>query len=258
MLIDWFTVGAQFVNFIILALLMKRFLYRPILSAIAAREKQIADTLKEAEQKELKAENDLALLDQRQMSLQKHRSELLSQAALEVEEKRKLLTAAARDEVSALQARWRQELESGKESFRHQLALRVQSEVLAIVRQLLRDLADTDLETGVARQFIEKLRRLPKEEKASIVGALNGGSKPIIIRSASRMQERNQNEIEGAVKFELSNKATCRFEIAPELISGIELIARDHKVSWNIQSYLSSLETDLGEISGKEINAASQ
>jgi F-type H+-transporting ATPase subunit b len=42
MLIDWFTVGAQALNFLILVWLLKRFLYKPILDAIDAREKRIA------------------------------------------------------------------------------------------------------------------------------------------------------------------------------------------------------------------------
>ena len=42
MLIDWFTVGAQVLNFLILVWLLKHFLYKPILNAIDAREKRIA------------------------------------------------------------------------------------------------------------------------------------------------------------------------------------------------------------------------
>ena len=42
MLIDWFTVIAQMLNFLILVWLLKRFLYQPILDAIDAREKGIA------------------------------------------------------------------------------------------------------------------------------------------------------------------------------------------------------------------------
>jgi F0F1-type ATP synthase, subunit b len=49
MLIDWFTVGAQGLNFLILVWLMKRFLYRPILHAIDEREKRIAAELSDAE-----------------------------------------------------------------------------------------------------------------------------------------------------------------------------------------------------------------
>ena len=51
MLIDWFTVGAQVVNFVILVWLMKHFLYKPILSAIDAREKRIASELAAANTK---------------------------------------------------------------------------------------------------------------------------------------------------------------------------------------------------------------
>ena len=42
MLIDWFTVVAQIVNFLILVALLKRFLYGPLIRAIDARENGIA------------------------------------------------------------------------------------------------------------------------------------------------------------------------------------------------------------------------
>ena len=48
MLVDWFTVGAQLLNFILLVWLMKRFLYQPVLDAIAAREQKIAAQLADA------------------------------------------------------------------------------------------------------------------------------------------------------------------------------------------------------------------
>ena len=51
MLIDWFTVGAQSLNFLILVWLMKRFLYKPILAAIDTREKGIVAKLAEADAK---------------------------------------------------------------------------------------------------------------------------------------------------------------------------------------------------------------
>ena len=45
MLINWFTVAAQVVNFLILAVLLKRFLYGPIVRAMAAREERIASEM---------------------------------------------------------------------------------------------------------------------------------------------------------------------------------------------------------------------
>ena len=48
MLINWFTVAAQVVNFLILLYLLKRFLYRPILGAMEERERRIASAMEEA------------------------------------------------------------------------------------------------------------------------------------------------------------------------------------------------------------------
>ena len=55
MLIDWFTVGAQALNFLILVWLLKRFLYKPILHAIDEREKRIAKELADADAKKAEA-----------------------------------------------------------------------------------------------------------------------------------------------------------------------------------------------------------
>ena len=51
MLMDWFTIGAQALNFLILVWLMRRFLYKPILHAIDAREQRIAKEIADADAK---------------------------------------------------------------------------------------------------------------------------------------------------------------------------------------------------------------
>jgi len=55
MLIDWFTVGAQTLNFLILVWLLKHFLYKPILDAIDAREKRIVAELADADARKAEA-----------------------------------------------------------------------------------------------------------------------------------------------------------------------------------------------------------
>ena len=48
MSIDWITVAAQIANFLVLVWLLKRFLYRPILDGIDAREGEISHRMQEA------------------------------------------------------------------------------------------------------------------------------------------------------------------------------------------------------------------
>ena len=58
MLIDWFTIGAQALNFIVLVWLLKRYLYKPILDAIDAREQRIATELADAAAKKAEAKKE--------------------------------------------------------------------------------------------------------------------------------------------------------------------------------------------------------
>ena len=49
MLIDWFTVIAQIINFIVLVWLLKRFLFKPVLKAVEERQTKVSQQISEAE-----------------------------------------------------------------------------------------------------------------------------------------------------------------------------------------------------------------
>ncbi len=82
MLIDWFTVVAQIVNFLVLVWLLKRFLYKPILNAIDAREKRIASQVLKAQETEEVAKKERDAYQQKNEDLEKQKEVLLSKAAL--------------------------------------------------------------------------------------------------------------------------------------------------------------------------------
>jgi len=95
MIIDWFTVGAQTFNFIVLVWLMKRFLYKPILHAIDERERRIAAELADADAKKAEAQKESDELKLKNEAFDQERAALLSKATDEVNiEKQRLLDNA--------------------------------------------------------------------------------------------------------------------------------------------------------------------
>ena len=77
MLIDWFTVAAQILNFLILVWLLKRFLYKPILDAIDAREKRIITELADAAKKQKEAKQERDDFNKKNADFDQQRNELL-------------------------------------------------------------------------------------------------------------------------------------------------------------------------------------
>ena len=105
MLIDWFTVGAQALNFLILVWLLKRFLYKPILHAIDAREKRIAAELADADAKRAEAEKARDEFQRKNEEFDRQRAALLSQATDEANAERQRLLDEARKAADALGAK---------------------------------------------------------------------------------------------------------------------------------------------------------
>jgi F-type H+-transporting ATPase subunit b len=105
MLIDWFTVGAQVLNFLILVWLLKRFLYKPILHAIDEREKRIAKELADADAKKGRSQKERDEFQLKNEEFDQQREALLSKAKDEARAERQRLLDEARQAADALSAK---------------------------------------------------------------------------------------------------------------------------------------------------------
>ena len=105
MLIDWFTVGAQALNFLILVWLMRRYLYKPILHAIDEREKRIAAELADADAKRVEAKKDRDEFQHKNEEFDQQRAALMSKATDEAKAERLRLIDEARKAADALTAK---------------------------------------------------------------------------------------------------------------------------------------------------------
>ncbi len=242
MLIDWFTVGAQALNFVILVLLLRRFLYRPILQALDAREKRIACELADANTEKSQAQKEHADYQQKNMEFDRHRAALMSQATQEVGIERQRLLDEARTQADALAATQAATLQSSLRSLSLTIRLQTQQEVFAIARRALSDLATTTLEERMGEVFNRRLRSLGVKERAALQQALKTGSEPALLRSAFELPAQQRALVQNAINETFSADVHIRFETAPELVSGVELIANGQKIGWSITDYLASLE----------------
>lgn len=248
MLIDWFTVSAQALNFIILVWLLKRFLYRPILEAVDAREKRIASERADADAKMTQAQKEHAEYQRKNEEFDQQRAALLTQATQEVGAERKRLLDETRTQADALAATREKTLQSTLRSLSQSIRSRTQQEVFAIARKTLADLATTTLEERMGEVFNRRLRAMSGKEKAVLAQALRTGSEPALVRSAFELPAEQRALVQNAVNETFSADVRIRFEAVPELVSGIELTANGQKIAWSIADYLASLERSVAQL----------
>lgn len=252
MLIDWFTVGAQALNFLILVWLMKRFLYKPILNAIDAREKRIATELADADAKRAEAQKERDEFQHKNQEFDRQRAALVSKATAEAQAERQRVLDEARKEADAVRAKREDALRKEQQNLGQEIIRWTQKEVFAITRKALADLATASLEERMSAVFVQRLRALTGAAKEKLAIALGASTRPVPVRSAFELPHEEQAAIQKALNETFSADIPIQFETVPELVSGIELSANGQKVAWSIAEYLATLETSASELLRKE------
>ena len=256
MIIDWFTVAAQAINFLILVWLMKRFLYKPILNAIDEREKRIAAELADADSRKAEAAKERDELQVKTKDFDQQRAGLLSKATEEAKAERQRLLDEARQSVDALLLKGQQTLKSDAENLNQAISHQAQREVFAIARKALTDLATASLEERMVDEFTRRLRDIDGPAKDQLATALKNTSEPSIVHSTFKLPDEQCAALQLAVNETFSADIQLHYETAPDLIAGIELISNGQKLAWSIAEYLDSMEQEIGKLISKPTKPA--
>ena len=128
----------------------------------------------------------------------------------------------------------------------------------AIAQKALTDLAGASLQERLAEVFIRRLREMGGKEKAGLAAALKTASEPALVRSAFDLPAKQRAAIKKAFNETFSAEIPIRFETAPDLVGGIELMTNGQKIAWSIADYLLSLEKGVDELLEKKGKAIAQ
>jgi F-type H+-transporting ATPase subunit b len=278
--IDWFTLIAQIVNFLILLWLLQRFLYGPIMSTMQAREEKLESQFDAAEAKSREAEEERTQLQAERADLADRREELLQEARAEAAERRKQLIQDAREETEGLMARWYDAIEREKQAFLREVQTRMGQQVLALMRRALVDLSGHELEHAIVQKFVERAEAeltdpdgsgdAKGEQAARSDASAAGNGKRAVVRTSFELPKELQKQVRGALAPLLEDAAaeangasgndetgndekgpsghpSITFERAESLICGIEAEIQNRRIAWSIRDYLDRLEKDLDE-----------
>ncbi len=248
MLIDWFTVGAQALNFLILVWLLQHFLYKPILAAIDAREKRIADQLADATRKQADAQKEHDEFDSKNKAIDEQRNTLLTKATDDAKAEHDRLLDEAKKEEDAARAQRADTLKNDNARLSKEITRTAAGEVFGIARKTLNDLSTVSLEARIAEVFTRRLREMDGPAKTTMGDAIKASSDPAIVRSTFAQPDDQKAAIQNAINETFAADVHIGFETTPDGVCGIELTAGGQKISWTIANYLDSLDAKVGEL----------
>ncbi len=248
MLIDWYTIIFQILNFLILVFLLRRYLYGPIIRAMDDREKKIVEREEAAAEKKAEAEKAEEDYRRQKEELEEQEEEIREKAREKAAEEKNELVNKAREEVGETKRRWEEAFEREKETFINELRRRIGQQACQVARHCLEDLADSRLEELIWDLFLEKIADLPEEESSALQEALASDDYKVVLHSAfdapDEKLDRLSESLQKAVPAS-EGKISVSAEVDQNLVCGLELDAGGYRVAWNIDSYLEDVEEQI-------------
>ena len=233
MSIDWITVAAQIANFLVLVWLLKRFLYRPILDGIDAREAEITARMAEAEQEKAKAAAVEADYNDRVRALNVAQAEMTGTIRKQAEEQRDTLLAEAQQRMEREHERWQAERETEARAYIAKLHGAGANALLSLTRKALVDLADETLEARIAQHLLGQIKPMAAD--------MAGKATAAVITSHAPLTAEVQAQLTGDLTAEFPS-ITVRFDTDPEQAPGLILRIGGVQVAWTVDSYIDGLD----------------
>lgn len=239
--IDWWTLGLQTVNLLVLVWILSRFLFRPISAIILARQTAATRALEEAQAARSEALTERAKAKDESAHVAAERSDLLRKAVAEVQSERESLLTAARAEAEKLRSAAQAEIAQARHDEIVAAADRASRLAADIAARLLARLPDEALITG----FIDGLASAAAALPESIRAGIGTDGSALHLKAARAMTPAEAEICHARLAQALGREVDVSVDVEPDLLAGLEL-ETPHAIVRN--SFKADLERIVAEL----------
>lgn len=236
MSIDWITVAAQIINFLVLVWLLKKFLYRPILDGIEQREAEIKKRIDDANDAKQQADAAEQAFREAKIQCLAEQESLLDAALAKTHEQRETIIAKAHEQMQHERQHWQASLLQEKAAFLKQLQQSAADDLLQVSQKMVQELADETLENAIARQLVTRLQAQQHDLQSSTLGYSEGE-----IRSSLPLSAESKTLLQTQIKQLLPN-IQLSFSEDNQQALGVSLNIGGVQALWTIDSYAQELK----------------
>lgn len=236
--INWSTFVLEIINFLVLVWILKRFLYRPVLSVIEQRNKSIEESLNEATNRntqaiELEQKYKQRLKDwerEKQKIKEKLQNEILTERTQRLEKLKKELESEREKSAVVEQRKLAESLRQYQHNAHEQGA--------RFATRLLTAVADKELEARLFNLFINTIDILNEEQQMTLVATCKSSDESIVVKSAYTLSKSQHEKLNSKLNEICKQSVNINYEQDSNLIAGLRIRIGASVLSLNLQDEL--------------------
>jgi F-type H+-transporting ATPase subunit b len=252
--LNWSTVLLQILDFVIMAFVLWRFLFKPVVRILDQRSARVTSALTDAEQKQQAAEamrteyeSKLAEAEEQVVVMQQQGQEELARARREVLDE-------TRQELTAMRGNADNEIREARQQavFQHRQALG--QLITSLSARMIREATSDGFQEGALEQFIKRLAALPEEEYRQAKQLGTEDEVRVELVSAHEMEPGRRARIEAQVKELAGQPIEIAYRVDPSLVAGATLRFGDLVIDGSLAGQLERLrERYMAELEQAEV-----
>jgi F-type H+-transporting ATPase subunit b len=241
MTIDFWGLGLQAVNVLILVWLLVRVFWRPVAGAIARRQDAAQAMLDAGQAAKTKADAVLAEVTEAHEGIAAEREAILAEAKAAADAATKAKLADAQTQANALMSAAQTAIERDRAATRKEDVVQASALSVEIASRLLGRFNTPAVRAAFLAQLVEAIAGMSASDRAALVAT----KADLDTVTANKPDDAEKARIEQAVSDALGGAPALRFVTDPDLIAGLELRSA-HFVLHN--SWRADLERILKEV----------
>ncbi|MBN9671378.1 hypothetical protein [Roseibium aggregatum] len=238
--LDWWTLGLQTVNVVVLLWILKRFLFRPVAKIVADRQAAADVELRRARQARAEAEKARDAARTATSDIAAQRAGLLVRAEEEAEAEKAKLLEAAEAEAEAAREAARAELDRMRAAETQALTDAAGTLAVDIAERLFARLPEEARINGFMGGLVKAVSALPDAARAEIASA-----GPVRLRAARALTADETDRLEASLSEVLAHPVEVAVESDETLIAGLELDAPQAVVRNHFRADLDLIRQEL-------------
>lgn len=236
--LDWVTFALEVVNFLVLIWILQRFLYKPVLAAIARRKAAIAKTLSEASARQANAQALEEQYRNRLTDWEREKATLQARLAEEINSQRTRAMAALQEALDQEREKRRVLEEQRVNDLRRQIEEQASAQGAQFAARLLTRIAVPELEVRLVGLMLDDLAHLPEETLQALRAACRDAGHKITVTSAFPLAEPQRRALLQGFMDLAQQRVIGEFKENERLLAGLRIDVGSWVAHANLQDEL--------------------
>jgi F-type H+-transporting ATPase subunit b len=239
--LNWSTVLLQILDFVVMAFILWRFLFKPVVRILDERSARVTGALDDAEQKQQSAE---AMRNEYEQKLAEAEEQVVAMKQLAQEDMaraRREVLDETRQELTAMRSNAENEIREARQQaiLQHRQALG--QLITDLSARMICEATSDDFQEGALEQFVKRLSALPEADYRQALQLDTEEEVRVELVSAHELERERRVQIEAQVEELAGQSIEIAYRVDPALVAGAMLRFGDLMIDGSLTGQLERL-----------------